>query len=58
MGTHMRVLSEGYPMNTNVTGFTLGVFKKSLGSCALDECSLSIERVNQTAAILTLYTVP
>ena len=21
MGTHMRVLSEGYPMNTNITGF-------------------------------------
>ena len=21
MGTHLRVLSEGYPMNTNMTGF-------------------------------------
>ena len=25
MGTHLRVLSESYPMNTNMTGFNLCV---------------------------------
>ena len=43
MGTHLRVLSESFPMNTNMTG--LDGFRKSLRSCALDERSLSIERV-------------
>ena len=43
MGTHLRVLSESYPMNTNMTGFRL--FSKSLRFCALDDSSLSIGRV-------------
>ena len=44
MGTHLRVLSKSYPMNTNMTG--LDGFQKSLPTCALDESSLSIRRVN------------
>ena len=43
VGTHLRVLSESYPMNTNVTGFRW--FSKILLPCALDESSLSIGRV-------------
>ena len=46
MGTHMRVLSESYPMNTNMT--SLDGLLKSLHPCALDESSLSIGRVNLT----------
>ena len=33
MGTHLRVLSESYPMNTNMTGFRW--FTKKLRSCVL-----------------------
>ena len=44
MGTRIKVLGESYPMNTNMTGFIW--FTKNLRSCALDEFSLSIERVN------------
>ena len=40
LGTHLRVLSEIYPMNTNTTGFR----RFSLLPCALDESSLSIGR--------------
>ena len=43
MGTYLRVLSESFPMNTNMTGFKW-LTKKS---CALDEDCLSIGRVNQ-----------
>ena len=45
MGTHLRVLSEGYPMNTNMTGFRF--FSKNFASlsCALER-SLSIGRIN------------
>ena len=39
MGTHLRVLNESYPMNTNKTGFRQ--WWKSLHPC-LDESSLSI----------------
>ena len=42
MGTHLRVLSESYLMNTNMTG--LDGFQRSLHPCALDEISLSIIR--------------
>ena len=35
MGTHLKVLSKSYPMNTNMAGFRW--FQKSLRSCALDE---------------------
>ena len=41
MGTHLRVLSESYPTNTNMIDSS-----KSLCSCALDESSLSIGNVN------------
>ena len=34
MGTHLRVFSESYSMNTNKIGF-----KKSLRPCSLDEIS-------------------
>ena len=44
MGTHLRVLSEIYSMNTNMTG--LDGFQKKLHSSALDESSVSIVRVN------------
>ena len=44
MGTHLRVLSESFPMNTNMTGFR--GFSKSLGPCTLGQVSgLSIGRV-------------
>ena len=46
MGTHMRVLQESYPMNTNMTRFRW--FSKILHPCALIERSLSIGRVNAT----------
>ena len=42
LGTHLRVLNESYPMNTNMTGFQ----KSLLPQCALGENSLSIGRVN------------
>ena len=38
MGTHMRVLSESYPANTNMTG--LHGFQKTLHPRALEESSL------------------
>ena len=41
MGTNLRVLLEGYPMNTNMTAFRW--FSKNIFlSCALDESILSI----------------
>ena len=43
-GTHLRVLSESYPMNTNMTGFR---WFSSLHPCALDKSSLSIGRVKR-----------
>ena len=43
MGTHWRVLSESYPMNTNMTGFRW--FIKIFVFLCLDESSLSIGRV-------------
>ena len=45
MGTHLRVLSESYVMNTHMIG--LDGFQKSLRPCALDESSLSIKRVKK-----------
>ena len=44
MGTHLRVLSESYPMNTNMTGF--GWLSKIFASlCFGWGTSLSIGRV-------------
>ena len=45
MGTHLKVLCESYPMNTNMIGFKW--FSKILCHCALDESSLSIRRVKR-----------
>ena len=44
MGTHLRILSEGYTMNTNMTGFIDG-FQESLHPCVLDESSPNVEKV-------------
>ena len=44
MGTHLGVLSESYPMNTNMSGYIVD-FQQSLHPCTLDESSLSIGRV-------------
>ena len=43
MGTYLRVLSESFQMNTNMTGFKW--FQKALHPFALDESSLSMGRV-------------
>ena len=43
MGTHLRVLSETYAIDTKMNG--LDDFQKYVHSCALDESSLSIGRV-------------
>ena len=43
MGTHLKVLNESNPMDTNKTGFWW--FSKSLRPCALDESSFKIQRV-------------
>ena len=43
MGMHLRVLSESFLMNTDMTGYN--GFQKTLRPCALDESSLSIGRV-------------
>ena len=48
MGTYLRVLSEGFPMNTNMTEFRW--FKKNL-CVILDESSISIEKVKRLQAI-------
>ena len=46
MGTHLRVLSESYPMNTNMV-LGLDGFQKSLCHCDLNKSiSLSTRRVN------------
>ena len=44
MGTYLRVQSESYPLNTNMTGF--GLLFLSLCSCALDGSILCIGRIN------------
>ena len=44
MGTHMRILSKSYLMNTNMTGFKC--FSKNFASLyALDKSSISVGRV-------------
>ena len=44
MGTHMKVISESYPMSTNMTGFLDG-FPKLFHYCPSGQSSLSIGRV-------------
>ena len=57
MGTHLRVLSESYQINTNMTGISM-IFRKSLHPCALDESSLSNGRVSNWTYIKHINTVP
>ena len=47
MGNHLRVLSESYLMNINMTGFRW--FSNIFASSALDESSLSIGRAKHPA---------
>ena len=55
MGTHLRVFSESYPMDTNMTGFRW--FSKILRSCALDDSIVSaLEGLNQGRFALTPIT--
>ena len=51
MGVHLRVLSERFPMNTNMAGFR--GFSKPLRPCALDVSSLSIGGVNSIGGVKT-----
>ena len=52
MGTDLRVVSESYPMNTNMTGFQMG-FKNIGVLVLLDENSLSNRRVNSQEYVNT-----
>ena len=52
MGTHLRVLSESFPMNTNMTEFRR--FSKPFAIFAMDESNLSIVRVKVHPARRTL----
>ena len=57
MGTHLTVLRESFPINNNITGFRwfskksesmkVMYFSEEMCHCALDESSLSIERVTK-----------
>ena len=47
MGSHLRLLSESYQMNTNMTGFRC-FFLKYVCPCALNDSSLSIRWVNRS----------
>ena len=55
MGTHMRVLDEDYPMNTNVRRFRW--FSKTLLPCSLDESSLSIGWVKVRNAVFVKFGI-
>ena len=46
-GTHLRFLSESYPMYTNMTGFQC--FAKFLHPCASDDVASALEGLTQTA---------
>ena len=48
-GTHVRVLSESYPINTNMTG--LRWLSKNVRTFALDESGLSIGRVKRNDTV-------
>ena len=43
MGTHLRILSESYPINTNIQG--LDVFQKSLLIVLWKKVALALERL-------------
>ena len=55
MGTHLRVFSESYLMNINMTGFTW--FAKFLHPCALDAIGLRIGRVNPLTSGFTTNNI-
>ena len=60
MGTHIRVLSKSYHMNTNMTGFRW--FQKTLRLCPLDESIASaleglIERRECMVSVITALVV-
>ena len=54
MCSHLRLLSDSYPMNTNMTGFRSDGFQNFMHPCDLDESSLSIGRLNDA----TIGTLP
>ena len=54
MGAHLRVLSEIFPMNTNMAVSQLEAFQKALRSCALDESNLSNGRVKDNPTLLAI----
>ena len=54
MGTHLRELSESFPMNTNMTGFRC--FSNIFASLCLDERSLSIGRVKNDLSYFLYVT--
>ena len=56
MGTHLRVLDKSYPMNTNIAGFRW-FSNFFLHSCALEEISLSIGRVNMIDGFMQCFIV-
>ena len=50
MGTHLKVLSESYPINTNLVGSD--GFQKYLSLCDLDESYASVlEGLNITSCV-------
>ena len=59
MGTHLRVLSESYRMNTNMAGFKWFSKKLSTLTSALDKSSLRIGWVNpftfRTCILLNIF---
>ena len=56
MGSHLKILCESYPLNTNMTGFRW--FSKIFASlCFGRKCSLSIGRVKMAYMILPISKV-
>ena len=58
MGTHLRVLCEGYPMNTNMIGLIRWFSKIFVFLCRIDERILSIGRVNRNVLVISDTTYP
>ena len=54
-GTHLRVLSKSYPMNTNMIRFRL--FSKIFASLCLDETSLISGRVNVSGHLIVMSLI-
>ena len=49
--THLIVLCKSFPVNTDMTGFSL--FQTCLQSCVLNKSSLGMERANPSNAVTT-----